>query len=271
MEERKFTGISPLQYLAWAKDIPVLYWLLLYWSLTYATEAKKQETITWINQLHEQAKAKNGVTYPLAELKVKLDEILEYVSATRLQEVGKHLKELELTGTVHGPSYDFSTLTTPLTTYSEHDDWSMQKRIQYWCNNVSIAQCQTVLQVAHEYCRPDRSFATCVKLFEDDHLPRTDEFCIDLGGDSLSLRSWRDMADLNLSGNNFAVLRSDFQGGLARTWDDDAGAETMSNDAAAIKHLHLVRDIQFKGLVEQLLNATSELNQKQLMHQKCIA
>lgn len=261
-EKRKFKAISAVKYSAWALDMPMLYWLLLSWSLSFVPDNnEKEEVLAWITWIHAKPTNKRGVTYQLTDLKARLDAMLEYVPEERKKAVGAHIMELEEQGTEHGQHYNLSTLENPLTIYVNHPYWTLYEREAYWGKEVRDGQRQTVQQVADEYCRLDRGFYPR-PTFKDDHLPHTDRFsfvdCTLPFPVMISHPFWHAKIE---SGEflNFAIYRcSDpFNAYVISNGCSISPAENPVDDLVAVSHLYKVRTNEFKQLVGQL-KSTSE-------------
>ena len=131
--------------------------------------------------------------------------------------------------------FDFHSLITALHTYvTNYDKWTYHERDMAWLS-VGKAQRDVPAHIAHEYCRPDRSFEP-LPSFVEETLPRRLTFDNYVTANS----SWFPLpASSSGLGFDFAVLRV---GGwrLARRWAYRQGREI---DLAAVSHLDEVRTV----------------------------
>lgn len=226
------------------------------------SDDQKNVTLAWINALHAKSEAESSVTYQISELKEVLVGMLKYVPKEKLQIIGAHLNELEVLGTEYGSHYDFTTLTTPLDVYSKktplderpHTPEEFQWQIDYWTTEVRDGQRRTVQHVAHEYCRPDRSFQV-LPTFQDDWISgvgRTDWF---RNYNLNTSQRWRDEVEsdgfLNIAIVNGSA-RPDIHGAQGLRWVD---LNEACLDCAAIRHLGEIRSKEFNELVDALNHA----------------
>ena len=284
--KRIFECISPLQYAAWGFDVPMLYWQLLYWSLTYVPKDLKAKTLQWAGSI--------TTTYSLKLLQTKLNECLQYAPVDEITEISNHLQELEDHGTEYGAHYQYQSLINVLQTLdTKADDLfkfehasrcnrqfdnlrsereSKQQVIRdYFLKEVRDSERQTILQLVHVYCSnaPTRGVGGLeFKDFDLVELPHTEGVVMDLADyflnhHSVPRISWRNaIADNTFL--NFAVLR----GGSAdmayliqqdpddQTWLSERDPNDFSRHSAdtlvGAQRLFERSTAQFKELVAQL-------------------
>ncbi len=136
--------------------------------------------------------------------------------------------------------FDFHSLITALDVYVTHyDKWNDHQREEAWMN-VGKAQRDVPAHVAHEYCRPDRSFSP-LPSFHEETLPRILTF----DNYARDTKSWFPLSISNSGlGFNFALIRFPGVrcGDCVSGWD---GAREFCahsrTDLAAVSHLYEVR------------------------------
>lgn len=278
-QPRKFKSISVLKYAAWSFDTPMLYWLLLYWSLSFLSDQNntKKNSLEWIKSIHDQIKnisrrtreksCNNYINYELSDLKAKLDEVLAYVPVEEKLAVYQHLVELKT-------HYDISTLINPLEAIQ---GFTISKENFYasWGTVIRDAQRQTTQQVVDEYCRTDRPFGTSspcfdtdgkfnlikidtyeyyVGSFKKDYLPRSDHIFAPTSNNDWY---WSEMIKMEDT-KGLAILRgcSDkaiFVNSYTATHWLTGDAKLLSRyDLRALRELDKTRKQEYQELMEQL-------------------
>jgi len=157
-------------------------------------------------------------------------------------------------------AFDFHSLITALDTYVTHfDKWNYHQQLEAWMK-VGQAQRDVPAHIAHEYCRPDRSFNP-LPSFNEENLPRILAFDNYMGKD----KSWFPLASSS-SGLGF-----DFALSTAVPWAAGPGGrplacgvptETLAIaavDLAAIRHLDEVRIADLTLSRENLSRPASQL------------
>jgi len=152
-------------------------------------------------------------------------------------------------------AFDFHSLITALDTYVTHfDKWNYHQQLEAWMK-VGQAQRDVPAHIAHEYCRPDRSFNP-LPSFNEENLPRILAFDNYMGRD----KSWFPLASSSSGlGFDFALIRP-----LGRAWAGHApvAACALSGtavDLAAIRHLDEVRIADLTLSRENLSRPASQL------------
>ena len=153
--------------------------------------------------------------------------------------------------------FDFHSLITALDTYvTNFDEWDYHQQEEAWMK-VGKAQRDVPVHVAHEYCRPDRSFDP-LPSFTEEALPRD----LTLYNYVTNIKSWFPLTSSGL-GVNFAIIRSSrlicpLSCGL-HTPRAVASPASASIDLAAIRHLDEVRIADLTLSRENLSRPASQL------------
>ena len=153
--------------------------------------------------------------------------------------------------------FDFHSLITALDTYvTNFDEWEYHQQEEAWMK-VGKAQRDVPAHVAHEYCRPDRSFDP-LPSFTEEALPRD----LTLYNYVTNIKSWFPLTSSGL-GVNFAIIRSSrlicpLSCGL-HTPRAVASPASASIDLAAIRHLDEVRIADLTLSRENLSRPASQL------------
>jgi hypothetical protein len=250
--KRKFKEISPLQYAFWAWDAPMLYWMLLYYSISFVNDNNKDkvETLAWIRLIHTLSQEDRDFNYKLNYLKSRLDILMLHLPEERKKAIGDHLKEIEELGTEYGAHYDFLNIITPLQIYVDNAQNSTRDECDWYWSLVKKGQSQTIQQVVHEYCR-GRTFYP-LPTFTDDHLTLRNDIY-------LNTRSWQELVYFE-GGLRYGIVRSHY----AKAWcvtHPYLEYNHIENDLNAVRQLSEVRIAQVNELVAQL-NLTKELETK---------
>ncbi len=158
--------------------------------------------------------------------------------------------------------FDFHSLITALDIYvTNFDKWNYHQQEEAWMK-VGQAQRDVPAHVAHEYCRPDRSF-DLLPSFTEETLPRILTFynCV------TNIKSWFPLSSSSSGlGFDFALIRwpshcvwgRDGAGVMA--WDVAAGSETaVMRDLAAVRHLDEVRIADLTQSRENLSRPANQL------------
>ncbi len=172
-------------------------------------------------------------------------------TATEYESLKKALEQ-------HGPkrfseklTFDFRSLITALDTYvTNFDKWDYHEQIDAWMK-VGIAQRDVPAHVAHEYCRPDRSFDP-LPSFNEKNLPRVLTF---ENYTRTADKSWLPLSSSSSGlGFDFALVRS---GGRVAA----ASKRVLWSfvDLAAVRHLDEVRIGDLKRSRENLSRPASQL------------
>jgi len=155
-------------------------------------------------------------------------------------------------------AFDFHSLITALDTYvTNYDKWNCHQKLEAWME-VGKAQRDVPAHIAHEYCRPDRSFNP-LPSFNEENLPRILAF----GNYTREDKSWFPLASSS-SGLGF-----DFA--LSRGYTDQLSLERgfvmvvaygsstpAAGDLEAIRHLDEVR---INDLTQSSANLSRTLSQ----------
>lgn len=154
--------------------------------------------------------------------------------------------------------FDFHSLITALENYvSNYEKWSYHEQDMAWLS-VGKAQRDVPAHIAHEYCRPDRSFRPCPE-FKEETLPRV----LSIDNYVTSDKSW---FPLSASSSGLGFDFSLYRGGCVRWWGAAAArARAMDHrraaretrqevlaDLAAVRHLDEVRIADFTKSRENL-------------------
>jgi hypothetical protein len=134
--------------------------------------------------------------------------------------------------------FDFHSLITALETYATHyDRWGDHRRDMAWLE-VGKAQRDVPAHIAHEYCRPDRSFDPR-PVFNEESLPRLLTF----DNYVTSVKSWFPLTSSSSGlGFDFALLRAVPVRAAARSMRCTAAWLARARaDLAAVSHLDEVR------------------------------
>jgi hypothetical protein len=153
--------------------------------------------------------------------------------------------------------FDFHSVITALDTYvTNFPKWNFRQREEVW-RKVGKAQRDVPAHIAHEYCRPDRSFNP-LPSFTEETLPRTLTFYSYI---TINTESWYPLLPASGLGFDFALIRSD-RPLHAPVW---AGAvdDNLYADLAAIRHLDEVR---IADLTQSRENLSRPTNQLELVH-----
>jgi hypothetical protein len=150
--------------------------------------------------------------------------------------------------------FDFRSLITALNTYvTNYEKWDYHQRLDAWMK-VGKAQRDVPAHIAHEYCRPDRSFDP-LPSFNEENLPR-------VLFDHYTRRndiSWFPLSSSSSSlGYAFAFIRASASGPWC-AWPD-AWAPV---DLAAVRHLDEVR---IADLTQSRENLSRFASQVRLVH-----
>ena len=155
-------------------------------------------------------------------------------------------------------AFDFHSLITALDTYVTHfDKWNYHQQLEAWMK-VGQAQRDVPAHIAHEYCRPDRSFYP-LPSFNEENLPRILAFDNYMGKD----KSWFPLASSSSGlGFDFALIPGACMGlpapPRAECWLVP-GADLAAVDLAAIRHLDEVRIADLTLSRENLSRPASQL------------
>lgn len=131
--------------------------------------------------------------------------------------------------------FDFKSLITALDTYvTNYDRWDSHERDTAWLD-VGKAQRDVPAHIAHEYCRPDRSFDPCPK-FNEPTLPRVLR-CENWSNSNM--KSWFPLSSSSSGlGFDFGLVRP-------RPWGADGCRPgrrvSLQDDLSAIRKLDRVR------------------------------
>lgn len=130
--------------------------------------------------------------------------------------------------------FDFHSLITALDTYvTNYDKWNYHEQREAWMK-VGQAQRDVPAHIAHEYCRPDRSFDP-LPSFNEEKLPRILAFDNYTG-------SWFPLASSSSGlGFDFALIRPGCGGGAAWSAHAYMAAAAAAVDLAGVRHLDEVR------------------------------
>ena len=146
--------------------------------------------------------------------------------------------------------FDFHSLITALDTYvTNHNKWSVHEQDTAWIS-VGKAQRDVPAHIAHEYCRPDRSFDPRPS-FDEETLPRQLTFDNYVTANS----SWFPLSSSSSGlGFDFALIRRGRAGARrAGVW---AGGD-VALDLAAVSHLDEVRTVDLTHSKEYLSSPAS--------------
>jgi hypothetical protein len=148
--------------------------------------------------------------------------------------------------------FDFHSLITALDTYkTNYDKWNYHQQLEAW-KKVGKAQRDVPAHIAHEYCRPDRSFDP-LPSFNEENLPRILAFDNYMGRD----KSWFPLASSSSGlGFDFALIRATMVGAVR--WFCP-GLPVAAVDLAAIRHLDEVRIADLTLSRENLSRPASQL------------
>ena len=153
--------------------------------------------------------------------------------------------------------FDFHSLITALDTYvTNFDKWNYHQQEEAWMK-VGKAQRDVPVHVAHEYCRPDRSFDP-LPSFTEEALPRVLTFCNYV----TNIKSWFPLSTSSGLGFDFALTRADV---WRVRWDvAPMGRWTprpvrAGLDLAAVRHLDEVRIAGLTQSRENLNRPASQL------------
>jgi hypothetical protein len=152
-------------------------------------------------------------------------------------------------------AFDFHSLITELDTYvTNYDKWNYHQKLEAWMK-VGKAQRDVPAHIAHEYCRPDRSFDP-LPSFNEENLPRILAFDNYTG---TADKSWFPLASSSSGlGFDFALFRSRC---FAALLDPDPmfTGGPAAVDLAAIRHLDEVRIADLTLSRENLSRPASQL------------
>ena len=146
--------------------------------------------------------------------------------------------------------FDFHSLITALDTYAtNYDKWTYHEQ-DMACMSVGKAQRDVPAHIAHEYCRPDRSFDPRPS-FDEETLPRQLTFDNYVTANS----SWFPLSSSSSGlGFDFALIRRGRAGARrAGVW---AGGD-VALDLAAVSHLDEVRTVDLTHSKEYLSSPAS--------------
>jgi hypothetical protein len=157
--------------------------------------------------------------------------------------------------------FDFHSLITALDTYvTNYDQWDYHQQLEAWMK-VGKAQRDVPAHVAHEYCRPDRSFKPLfnplplpLPSFNEENLPRVLTFDNYTG---TADKSWFPLSSSSSGlGFDFTLIR-----GSASSAMGDGVARSLGNwpsdDLAAVHYLDEVRIVDLMQSRENLSWAAS--------------
>ena len=154
--------------------------------------------------------------------------------------------------------FDFHSLITALDTYvTNHNKWSVHEQDTAWIS-VGKAQRDVPAHIAHEYCRPDRSFDP-LPSFNEETLPRRLTFNNRVEDNS----SWFPLSSSSSGlGFNLALISDPFpcRGALASVWSPRGngwGPARGIVDLAAVSHLDEVRTVDLTHSKEYLSSPAS--------------
>ena len=154
-------------------------------------------------------------------------------------------------------AFDFHSLITALDTYVTHfDKWNNHQQLEAWMK-VGQAQRDVPAHIAHEYCRPDRSFNP-LPSFNEENLPRILAFANYMGKD----KSWFPLASSSSGlGFDFALIPSAGMrvGGAGGVSVARPAGCLAAVDLAAIRHLDEVRIADLTLSRENLSRPASQL------------
>ena len=137
------------------------------------------------------------------------------------------------------------------------DKWNYHQQEEAWMK-VGQAQRDVPAHVAHEYCRPDRSFDP-LPCFTEETLPRIltfDNYMTNIG-------SWFPLSSSSAGlglGFDFSLVRAGVLGRLGRPVPHDGpGGPASCIDLAAVRHLDEVRTAYLTQSRENLSRPASQL------------
>lgn len=146
--------------------------------------------------------------------------------------------------------FDFHSLITALDTYmTNYCTWDYHQQVEAWMK-VGIAQRDVPAHVAHEYCRPNRSFYP-LPAFNEKKLPRVLTFDNFAATD----KSWFPLSSSSGLGFDFAVGRM----GCDRAFATDLLPFSHPADLASVSHLDKVRIVDLTQSRENLSRPVSQL------------
>jgi hypothetical protein len=159
--------------------------------------------------------------------------------------------------------FDFHSLITALDSYvTNFDKWNDHQQEEAWMK-VGKAQRDVPAHVAHEYCRPDRSFNP-LPSFTEEALPRTLTFYNYV----TNIKSWFPLTSSSSGlGFDFALMRlsglGDGPGLVLRYALPWAVRRVARQDLAAVRHLDEVR---IADLTQSRENLSRPASQLELVH-----
>jgi hypothetical protein len=185
------------------------------------------------------------------ETKAFLFQRVEQIEETGLtyQQHGK-----TVTGSKH---FDLSILINALKYYvNNYDRWveaNNLHEIEAAWMAVGRAQREVPAHVAHEYCRPERSFDP-LPSFNEETLPRV----LTIYNDVTNVKSWFPLAvSASGLGSDFALMRACCAHAVG-VWVDRVRGGACLLDLVAVRHLDKVRTEDLKQSREFLNSAASE-------------
>ncbi len=146
--------------------------------------------------------------------------------------------------------FDFHSLITALDSYvTNFDTWNSHQQEEAWMK-VGQAQRDVPAHVAHEYCRPDRSFDP-LPSFTEETLPRILTFYNYV----TNIKPWFPLSSSSSGlGFDFALIRRSWASAM---WAPGGGAD--ARDLAAVRHLDEVRIADLTQSRENLSRPASQL------------
>jgi hypothetical protein len=148
--------------------------------------------------------------------------------------------------------FDFHSLITALDIYvTNYNQWDVHQQIEAWMK-VGKAQRDVPAHIAHECCRPDRSFDP-LPSFNEETLPRVLTFY----NHFTNIKSWFPLASSSSGlGFDFALIRPWAVDGCAAARN---GRGCGVDDLAAVRHLDEVRIADLTRSRENLSRAANQL------------
>lgn len=152
--------------------------------------------------------------------------------------------------------FDFHSLITALDIYvTNFRKWNFHQQEEAWIK-VGKAQRDVPAHVAHEYCRPDRSFDP-LPSFTEETLPRS----LDFYNNFTNIKSWFPLSSSSAGlGFDFALTRGQVRL-YAIGWDGVGVVPSLrcGVDLAAVRHLDAVRIADLTQSRENLSRPVSQL------------
>lgn len=159
--------------------------------------------------------------------------------------------------------FDFcdNSLIIALDSYvTNFDKWNYHQQVEAWMK-VGKAQREVPAHIAHEYCRPDRSFSP-LPSFNEENLPRTLAFDNRTG---IAGKSWFPLSSSSSGLDfDFALMRGSRERGMWQVARGASAGEAVDEavavvDLASVRHLDEVRIADLTQSRENLSRPASQL------------